>query len=48
MQQPYYRAMQYTEMILTDIAWSPSEIIKSIQGKYIPTLFYKFELLNNL
>ncbi|XP_060845410.1 insulin-degrading enzyme-like [Rhopalosiphum padi] len=29
--QPYYRAMQYTEMILTDIAWSPSEIINSIQ-----------------
>lgn len=44
MENPYRSATRYSSMILSETSWSPRELLKSIGGEYIPTLFHKFEL----
>lgn len=48
MEVPYESAMQYSSLILSEVAWSPFELLRFFHSKYIPTLFFKLELLNNL
>lgn len=48
MEQPYLSAMRYSSLILTEVAWTPDELLRFIDSKYIPTLFFKLELSNNL
>lgn len=34
MEQPYHSAMRYNSIILSEAAWTPDELLASIDGNY--------------
>lgn len=34
MEQPYMSAMRYNSIILSESAWTPSELLATVNGKY--------------
>lgn len=33
MEQPYYSAMRFNSIILSEVAWTPAELLATIDGK---------------
>lgn len=51
MEQPYYSALRYNSVILSEDAWSPNELLASMDGKkffLIPFLIknYTFDVIH--